>query len=228
MDRQENGWDRERASHDTREPRGVLERAKDGVVAGASSVAGFTKTIASETVEKATRAADFVRESETDAELKSMVASTTEQKLHQAGDRLSGAAPAIGRGAERAAEAVGAALHLVAAPLATILGAIAGVLGGWWNKAAAAGPELPEAEEDACRAHFATITVIPAEMTYDRARTGYALGYIAARNPAYRGRGFDDVEPDLRQGFRDVRTAEYDSLRDFARFGYGRGAGTGL
>jgi hypothetical protein len=213
----------ERAAERTRE---TLEKAKDGVAAAASSVAGFTKTVASETVDKAGRVVEFVREAEADTELKETVSHTTEGALHQAGDKLDEVAPAIGRGAEAAARQVGRALHLVAHPLAVILGVIAGTVGGWWKKAASGeGSEFPEAEEQACRAHFTTLTVVPAEMTYDRARTGYALGYVASRNPEYQGRQFDEIEPDLRQGFAGENADEYDALREFTRYGYTRGLG---
>jgi hypothetical protein len=216
----------ERVAERTRD---ALERAKDGMAAGASGLAEMTRSAASETAERAGRVVEFVREAETDVELKSKVSETTEGALHQAGDRLSGAAPAIGRTAEAAAAKVGQALHSVAHPLAVVLGVIAGTVGGWWKKAAAdasgAGAGLPSAEEHACRAHFATVTLLPAGMTFDRARTGYALGYLAGRNPEYAGREFEAIEPDLRQGFSGETADEYDALREFARYGYVRGLG---
>jgi hypothetical protein len=110
-----------------------------------------------------------------------------------------------------------------------ILGAIAGTVGGWWKKAAAdAGSGLPAEEEQACRAHFATLAMLPAGMTYDQARTGYALGYLAGRNPDYQGRQFEDIERDLRQGFTGENAEEYGALREFTRYGYGRGLGGAL
>jgi hypothetical protein len=212
----------ERAREQTRE---ALDSAKQAVSAGASGVAEFTKNVATQTRDTAGRVVEFVKEAEPDEELRHNVEESTETKLHSAGDRLSGAAPRIGRAAETAAEKVGAALHAVAHPLAVVLGAIAGTLGGWWNKARDAAPDLSPADEAACRAHFATLTALPPDMTFERARLGYALGSIAARNPTYEGRTFEAVEPDLRQGFRGNRAAEYDALRDFARYGYGRSAG---
>jgi hypothetical protein len=208
--------------------RETAERAKEGMAAGASGVAEFTRTAAHETRERASRVVEFVSEAEADAELKQNVTATTEHSLDRAGDALIDAAPAIGRGVERAAEKTGQALHAIARPLAVVLGAIAGTLGGWWKKASEERVDLPAEEERVCRAHFATITVMPAEMTFDQARTGYSLGYIASRNPAYRGRGFEEIEPDLRQGFRGEQADEYDALREFTRYGYDRGMGRGL
>jgi hypothetical protein len=225
MDRHDQGHDEagrlKRAGERTRE---TLEKTKDGMAAAAGSVAEFTKNVASETADRAGRVVEFVREAETDVELKRKASHTTEEKLHQAGDKLSEVAPAIGRGAEAAAQTVGSALHRVAHPLAVVVGAIAGTVGGWWKKAAAdAESAFPAAEEQACRAHFVTVVGLPAEMTYERARTGYQLGYLAARNPDYHGRQFDEIEPDLRHGFTGEHAGEYDTLREFARYGFGRG-----
>jgi hypothetical protein len=236
MDGPETGPDREtgdtkeagkirRVAEQTKE---ALGRAKDSMSAGASGLKEYTKDALGEAREQVVRAAEVVRNAETDRELRGTVSATTEQSLHRAGDAVGGAAPAIGRGAEYAASKVGSVLHIAARPLAVVLGAIAGVVGGWWKEASSSVPDFPESEDQACRAHFAAITVVPEGMTYDRARNGYALGYIAARNPGYRGRPFDDVELDLRQGFTGERTDEFDALREFARYGYTRGSGGGF
>jgi hypothetical protein len=203
----------------------TASKAKDGLVAGASGLMDVSRTVANETRERAGRVVEFVREAESDEELRSTVAGKTERSLDRAGDALAGAAPAIGRNAELAAEKLGGALHAIAGPLATILGAIAGTIGGWWKKAAAERYELSRVDEEACRAHFTTVTVLSPGMTYERARTGYALGYVASRNPGYAGRNFDEIEADLRQGFGDEGYADYEALREFTRYGYDRGAG---
>lgn len=230
MDNHEREHDRhgdptrlERAKERTRE---TLEKTKEGMAAGASGVAEFTKKAAGRTADGAGRAVEFVREAETDTELKGKVKQATETSIHRAGHRLSDAAPAIGRGAERVADTLGSALHYAARPLAAIVGAIAGTVGGWWKKAASGSASgFPEHEEQACRAHFATLVTVEPEMTYDRARTGYELGYVASRNPDYQGRSFEEIEDDLRQGFAGEHASEYDALRDFTRYSYGRGSG---
>lgn len=199
----------------------AVGNAAMGAVTGTAHAAGFV-------AEQAGAAAEFVREAEPDTELRANVSGATERSLDRAGNALVDAAPTIGRGAERAAEKVGQALSAIARPLATVLGAVAGTLGGWWNKAAENRFEFPEAEEAACRAHFTSITVLPADITYEQARTGYALGYVASRNPAYQGRPFDEVEPDLRRGFGEGYAADYEALRDFTRYGYDRGTGGGM
>jgi hypothetical protein len=214
----------QRVRDQTRE---TASKARDGLAAGASGLMEVSRTVATETRDRAGRVVEFVREAESDEELRSTVAGKTERSLDKAGDALAGAAPAIGRNAELAAEKLGGALHAIARPLATILGAIAGTIGGWWKKAAEERYELSRADEEACRAHFTTLLLSP-EMTYERARTGYALGYVASRNPGYNGRNFDDIEEDLRQGFGDEGYADYEALREFTRYGFDRGAGRSL
>ncbi|CAN5644713.1 hypothetical protein BH23GEM5_BH23GEM5_30290 [soil metagenome] len=54
---------------------------------------------------------------------------------------------------------------------------------------------------------------------YDRDRTGYQYGHTAGSNESYRGRGYDDVESDLR---RDYSGDDFDSHRDYIRHGYER------
>lgn len=215
----------EKAAEQAREK---LGEAKEGLAAGASGVAEFTRSAASATRERADHVAGIVKEAKPDPAVRSRVGDRTERSLERASGAVTGAAPAIGRGAERAAEKVGQALHGIAHPLGAVVGAIAGTLGGWWKKAEEEPYELPEAEEQACRTHFASVPVMPPGMTYDLARTGYGLGYIASRNPDYRDRGFDEVEPDLRRGFGGADPADYDSLRDFTRYGYERGTGGAL
>lgn len=198
----------------------AVGNAAMGAVTGTARAAGFVAG-------QVGAAADFVREAEPDAELRAGVSSLTAHSLDGAGNALVNAAPTIGRGTELVVEKVGLALNVIARPLATVLGAVAGTLGGWWNKAAEERFELPEAEDVACRAHFTSVTVVPAGMTYEQARTGYAVGYVASRSPTFQGRQFAEVEPDLRRGFGEEYAAEYDTLREFMRYGYDRGAGGG-
>jgi hypothetical protein len=206
--------------------RHALERARDGLSTGAAEVAEKARAAASETRDRAGQLVEFVREAQPDEHLKETVSGGTERSIDRAGEALIGAAPAIGRGAEKAATKLGEVLHSVAHPLAVVLGAIAGTLGGWWKKAAEERYDLPLSEEEACRAHFQTLQDLAPDLDYNRARTGYAFGYVASRNPGYRGRSFDEVEPELRQGFGTELASDYDLLRDFTRYGYDRGTGT--
>lgn len=116
---------------------------------------------------------------------------------------------------------------LIGTAMGAILGSLAGALGGWWagRRLADSDIHLTPEDEAACQAHFVALTVRPMGMTFDEARDGYAIGHAASRNPGYRGRAFDEVEPELRRGFTGDYASRYDSLRDFARYGYERGAG---
>jgi hypothetical protein len=102
------------------------------------------------------------------------------------------------------------------------VGKIAGKVGGWWNSASEGITDIPKQEEALCRTHFESYARKPAGLTYESARTAYQIGYLAAENPTYRDRQFDAIESDLRPGFADGNTEEFDALKDFSRFGYER------
>jgi hypothetical protein len=114
----------------------------------------------------------------------------------------------------------GAAIGSALGPVGTIIGGIAGAVGGWW-----AGEKAGRALEDASkhddhyRSHYRTVG--RDDIDYDTARIGYGIGHVAGRNPDYRTRSFDDVETDLRKGWRD-QDRDYESLRPFVREGYDR------
>jgi hypothetical protein len=107
----------------------------------------------------------------------------------------------------------------------TVLGGIAVAAGGWWagNKLYDVWSQMGTEEDQDCRTYY---EAHPARTTvsYDQARTGYTLGYTAARNADYTGRTFEDVEPHLRGGYTGSRAGSYDALRDFTRRGYERGS----
>ncbi len=111
--------------------------------------------------------------------------------------------------------AAGAAIGSLAGPIGTVIGAVAGAVGGWW-----AGREVAESAagysgdadthhrsrfelgQDTTRGDFAS---------YDHARPLYQLGYVAAQNPDYHGRSFNDVEPDLKRGWSPDMENQYGS-----------------
>ena len=64
---------------------------------------------------------------------------------------------------------------------------------------------------------------------FERVRAGYQLGYVARQNPAYRGRSFSEVEPDLQrvwesrsktQGSGSSSTSSWPEVRGFVDFAY--------
>jgi hypothetical protein len=140
----------------------------------------------------------------------------------RAGDMLSDAADAAGDLAGRARDAMGGTVPAVGA----VVGALAATVGGWWAMHAGKDTDVREEDERSFRSHFDSHPArSTGRVTYDDARTGYALGHTAARNPSYTGRGFDEVEPELRAGFRGEHAGSYDTLRDFTRYGYEHGTG---
>jgi hypothetical protein len=201
---------------------GTLERTRE-----AAHEVGRAADTARDVGQKAGHVAGRVATAPPDRDLENRADAKTENLLQRAGDALKGAAPTIGRGAEAVVGAAGASLSAISGPLGTVVGKIAGRVGGWWNTASEAIAELPEEEHQACLLHFEAYTPRPADMTFETALPGYGLGYVAARNPDYRGRRFEDIEPDLRHGFNTDLDTEYPAMRDFARFGYERGT-TGL
>jgi hypothetical protein len=142
----------------------------------------------------------------------------------RARDALSDVADAAKDLAGRGSDKMGGPVPAVAA----VVGALATTVGGWWAMHAGSDTRVDLGEEDErhFRSHFDTHP--PREsgrLTYEDARTGYTLGHAASRNPSYSGRGFDEVEPELRRGFTGEHSGSYDSLRDYTRYGYERGTG---
>ena len=186
---------------------GVMERATHRLDDAAHAAAG--------TVDRARHAAGDALHDATGA---------VKGAVSDAGHRIADEATAIRAAAGEKLDSVRG--PLVGSALGALVGVLAGALGGWWAGRAMAGAdhELPEEHEEACRVHFLSYTVRPAGMEYDDARPGYLLGYVASRNPDYQGRSYDEVERDLRTGFTDDYATRYDALRDYARYGYERGA----
>ena len=115
----------------------------------------------------------------------------------------------------------GAAIGSAAGPIGTIIGGIAGAAGGWWagEKAGRALEDMGDHEPE-YRKHFDSNK--GRDLSYDDARVGYSVGHMAGRNPDYRGRKFEDVEPELRQGWSAGGPHKYDDLRPYVRHGYER------
>jgi hypothetical protein len=131
-------------------------------------------------------------------------------------------APAAGGAA--GAVAGGTAGTLVAGPVGTVIGAIAGAVGGWWMGAAARSAiDLTPEDESYYRARYEAAP--RADWRWDRVRPAYALGDIAATNPDYAGRSFDEVERDLEHGWQgETRTThgEWAAVREMVRAAYER------
>ena len=60
-------------------------------------------------------------------------------------------------------------------------------------------------------------------------RPAYHLGYEAAADPRFEGRGFDQIEKDLENGWLSVRSqGDWQSVRDYCREGFERGRAIGI
>jgi hypothetical protein len=129
-------------------------------------------------------------------------------------------------GAAAGGAAVGAAAGtFVFGPLGTIIGALAGVLGGWWagkGVADVSGAITPELEHD-YQVHYDSSPDHLADRSYESVRHAYLLGYLARRNPEYSGRSFDEVEPELQRGWTQdlwARYGDWAGLRGYVRAAY--------
>ena len=123
----------------------------------------------------------------------------------------------------------GAAIGSIGGPVGTLIGGLAGVIGGWWagRSIAEAAKDYGDLDDRHYRTHYERGRA--GTRSFDDVRPAYQLGHIASRNPDYRSRDFDTVEPDLRRGWSDeigARHGDWSSVRDYAREGYTRGTST--
>ncbi|MGH7475603.1 MAG: hypothetical protein ACRELD_04885 [Longimicrobiales bacterium] len=120
----------------------------------------------------------------------------------------------------------GAAVGSAAGPVGTVIGGIAGALGGWWagEKAGRALEDWSDEDEEYYRSHWRSDSRPDRPDAYEQARVGYMVGHVASRNPTYRERDWNQVEGDIRRGWRGV-DYDYDVMRPYVRHGFERGAG---
>jgi hypothetical protein len=137
-----------------------------------------------------------------------------EGTLEKLGEQLGAAAGnTLGRGADIATNVVG-----------TFIGSALSNLGEWWSTpdATRAAGSFDQDRDRSCREHFES-QGMSGNRDYDQVRPLYQFGHVAGQNPDYRGRDFDDVEPDLRgayeQGARE-KSADWPEVRGFVGFGY--------
>ena len=140
----------------------------------------------------------------------------------------SAAGMAAGTAAGAAAGATAGTLTL--GPIGTIVGGIAGAVGGWWagEGAAAATQRYTDEDDRRYRALYESAANRPADRSYDDYRAAYQLGHIARHNPNFTGRAFDEIEPELRRGWSDelrARYGEWAGMRGYVRAAYEGEAG---
>jgi hypothetical protein len=141
------------------------------------------------------------------------------------------ATAAAGAAAGATAGLVTVAFGPIGAMVGAIVGALAGGAAGAAGGHAVAG-DLYTAEHDAhYRALWEARLDRPADLSYERSRLAYQYGHIAAQQPAYRGRYFTDVEPELRQRWSDdfrAHGGEWEAVRRYVEDAYSHSRSLGL
>ena len=123
----------------------------------------------------------------------------------------------------------GAAIGVTAGPIGVLLGGIAGAIGGWWSGRAIveAAQDITEDDERYYRSDYERAdrrVDLASRARFDEARRAYLLGDIAAANPDYAGRSFDDVERDLALGWSSAAGPHaWTTMRNYAGVGFQRG-----
>ncbi len=126
---------------------------------------------------------------------------------------------------------VGAAIGSAGGPVGTVIGGIAGAIGGWWagHAVADAAQGYTVGDDAVYRNHYENSPNRLADRDYESVSPAYQLGHIAAQNPDYRGRPFDQVEPDLERGWISAASkghGDWHSVRGYARDAYERSSST--
>jgi hypothetical protein len=119
----------------------------------------------------------------------------------------------------------GAGIGTAAGPVGTLLGGIAGALGGWWagRAVAEAAETLTDNDESYYRHHYELLPDRPADRSYENVRGAYYLGQIASHNPNFLAREFDEVEPELEQGWAAAQAfGSWTAARPYVREAYTR------
>jgi hypothetical protein len=122
----------------------------------------------------------------------------------------------------------GAAIGSAIGPVGTVIGGILGAMGGWWSGRAVAEAATAITTDDD-RFYRTKYESLPSRgtRTYDEVKPAFYLGHVASRNPDFRNRSFEEIEPDLRRGWTaDGKYGTWDEARGFAREGFNRGRAT--
>lgn len=141
---------------------------------------------------------------------------------------------------ERVGESMGEAAGKVAGRMAdtafsatgAMFNSMASMLGSWWSSAGAnRAADSFSSREQACRAHHQarSSSGAAARRDYEGSRPLYQFGHVAGQSPAYQGRSFSEVEPELRRAWETGGTNEYGSweeVRDYVGYGFGQGTGS--
>ena len=164
---------------------------------------------------------------------------STDGKVERAKDAALGKHDSHPSHVDEAGEAVGgiggvlagAAIGSVAGPVGTIIGGIAGAMGGWWSGRAVteAASHVTKDDDEYYRGHYESSSTKLADRSYEDVRPAYHLGQIAAQNPDYANKNWNDVQGDLRRGWSDDYAKKYgdwNTASGYASEGFTRGRST--
>lgn len=138
-----------------------------------------------------------------------------------------GGEQALGAGA---GAAVGAAWGTLGGPIVTIIGGLAGAVGGWWAARSASEQHLFNLDDDNYyrTQHSALGTSDRTNRySYDDVRPAYQIGHLAGANPDYGAQSFSEIEPHLKGAYSTAGQSNWDDVRGFAEQGYTRGREVG-
>ncbi len=141
-----------------------------------------------------------------------------------------GAADHVGEAAGGISGVVaGAAIGSAIGPVGTVIGGIVGAMGGWWTGRAVseAATAITKDDDTFYRRQYESSPNRLADRGYEDVMPAYYLGHLASRNPDYRGRSFEAIEPDLRRGWTtDRKYGSWEDFRGYANEGFSRGRST--
>jgi hypothetical protein len=151
----------------------------------------------------------------------SMAENRQEGTFEQLGQAVGGAAGKMaGRAHDAALNAFG-----------SLFGAALQQMGEWWAspEAERAASSFGDAEDRACRQHWesrsgsgTSASGTSASDDYERARSRYQFGHVAAHSPEYQGKTFDEIEARIQKAWETVGRdrGEWSEVRDQVGFGY--------
>ena len=123
---------------------------------------------------------------------------------------------------------LGAAAGSVAGPIGTLIGGVAGALGGWWTGRAAteAAEQLAGSDDEYYRNNYEYSPDKLADRSFEDIRPAYYLGHVAAHNPEYADRNWNEVSDELRRAWTVSNSQKYgdwSTVRNYAGSGFTRG-----
>lgn len=167
------------------------------------------------------------------------ISDSTDAKIERAKDSALGKHDSNPSHVDEAGEAVGgiggvltgAAIGSIAGPVGTIIGGIAGAAGGWWSGRAVteAASKLTKDDDDYYRGHYDKSSGKLADRSFDDARPAYHLGHVAAHNPDYANKNWNDVSSDLQRSWSGDNAKKYGdwgTVNGYAGEGFMRGRST--